>query len=59
MSENEDKTCRLPTEKQNGGRTLVEETKKRIREGKDDAGQYPASGKIPVKEEEQQSDKSE
>ena len=59
MSENENRTCRLPTEKQNGGRTLVEETKKRISEGKDDAGQYPASGKIPVKEEEQQPGRSE
>ena len=35
-------------------RDLAEETKKRIDEGKDDAGQYPASGKIPVEDKDDQ-----
>jgi hypothetical protein len=31
-------------------RDLAEETKERLDEGKDDAGQYPASGKMPGKD---------
>jgi hypothetical protein len=31
-------------------RDLAEETKERMDEGKDDAGQYPASGKMPGKD---------
>ena len=32
---------------------LAEETKKRFENGKDDAGQYPASGKVPNENDQQ------
>jgi len=35
---------------------FAEETKKRLENGKDDAGQYPASEKVPNEKEEQRPD---